>query len=169
MITPPANGEAEILCGGAEAANASSCAYAAGNAFFRYTPDADFSGNDTFVFGLESSTDPEGTRNTNVVTITVRPVNDVPVLQDARVEATMNRDKNIYSFADADSTPVSVAVSDADDVNFTMHLTREGGPADGKGRFFSRLDAFGRPTDEMDASALALQGVAVVGGTFRRA
>ena len=102
-----------------------------------------------------------------MVTITVRPVNDVPVLQDARVEATMNRDKNIYSFADADVTPVAVAVSDADDVNFTMHLTREGGPADGKGRFFSRLDAFGRPTDEMDASALALQGVAVVGGTFQ--
>ena len=54
VITPPANGEVEILCG-REAANASSCAYAAGNAFSG-TPDADFSGNDTFVF--ESSTDP---------------------------------------------------------------------------------------------------------------
>ena len=47
------------------------------------------------------------------------------------------------------------------------HAFDKGGPADGKGRFFSRLDAFGRPTDEMDASALALQGVAVVGGTFQ--
>ena len=166
VITAPAYGEVQIACGGAEATNVTSCAYAAGNAFFTYSPDANFFGNDSFVFGVHDTNAAAGTLSSSVVTIDVRPVNDVPDLQDQVLDATMNRDKNIYSFADADVTPLSVVVADADDVNFTMHLARVNGP-ELSGRFFARLDAFGRPTDEMEASVLSLNGVAVVGGTFQ--
>jgi hypothetical protein len=35
------------------------------------------------------------------------------------------------------------------------------------GRFFMRLDAFGRPTDEVNMNDASQQGVAVTGGTFQ--
>jgi hypothetical protein len=62
-----------------------------------------------------------------------------------RYGAVMNRGKNIYSFADADIQPLAVLVTDIDNINFTMHLHRIGGPGRPvtPGRFFKRLDAFG--------------------------
>ena len=35
------------------------------------------------------------------------------------------------------------------------------------GRFFMRLDAFGRPTDEMNMNDASQRGVPVTGGTFQ--
>lgn len=164
-VTSPAHGELEILCAGQEVTNTTTCTYEAGNAYFRYTPDANYYGEDSFVFGIESSSTSDVT--TEAVNITVRPVNDVPTLQDQEVEAVMNRGKNIYSFSDADLHPLSVIVTDTDDVNFTMHMHRIGGPVGSHGRFFRRLDAFGRPTDEIDVGTLSQDGVFVQGGTFQ--
>ena len=54
---------------------------AAGNALFTYTPNPNWFGDDTFTFGIASSTFP-GQVFSNPVSIEVRPVNDVPVLQN---------------------------------------------------------------------------------------
>ena len=47
-----------------------------GNGTFRYTPDADFFGTDTFTYTL---TDGDGATDTATVTVTVNAVNDAPV------------------------------------------------------------------------------------------
>ena len=165
-LTQPSHGDLEILCGGGESANASSCAYEAGFGHFRYSPEANFHGVDAFVFGVESSDYPGQVFNATV-NVTVRPVNDVPVVQDLTVEAIMNRDKNVYSFADADVTTITIPISDSDDQNFTAYLHKIGGPTDLHGRFFTRLDGFGRPTDEVPRATLAQTGVFVTGGQFQ--
>jgi len=167
VVTPPVSGTVTILCGGRETVNAS-CTYGPGNAMFRYTPKANFFGDDPFTFGIVSSSFANQTL-TNVVDIEVRPVNDVPSLQNMAIDAVMNRGKKIYSFADADIKPLSVIVSDVDDANFTMHLHRIGGPKfpTVAGRFFKKLDAFGRPTDEINMNDASQLGVEVFGGTFQ--
>ncbi|XDA97064.1 Ig-like domain-containing protein [Sulfitobacter sp. LCG007] len=48
---------------------------------FEYTPDADFSGTDVFTYEV---TNDRGDVETGTVTIVVAPVNDAPVLEDAR-------------------------------------------------------------------------------------
>uniref|UniRef100_UPI002FDF5167 Ig-like domain-containing protein n=2 Tax=Zoogloea TaxID=349 RepID=UPI002FDF5167 len=49
----------------------------AGDGSFRYTPDPDFHGTDSFTYAL---TDADGERVTAVATIVVTPVNDAPVM-----------------------------------------------------------------------------------------
>ncbi|MCK6386645.1 MAG: Ig-like domain-containing protein, partial [Zoogloea sp.] len=49
----------------------------AGDGSFRYTPDPDFHGTDSFTYAL---TDADGDRVTAIATIVVAPVNDAPVL-----------------------------------------------------------------------------------------
>ena len=49
----------------------------AGDGGFRYTPDSDFHGTDSFTYAL---TDADGERVTAVATIVVAPVNDAPVM-----------------------------------------------------------------------------------------
>jgi hypothetical protein len=56
------------------------------NGLFRYTPSANFFGNDTFEFGVMSTEYPDQTF-TNVVDVEVRAVNDVPILQNMAVDA----------------------------------------------------------------------------------
>ena len=160
----PAHGELEILCAGQEVTNTTTCTYEAGNAYFRY-PGRQLLRRGLVRVGIQIFSTSDVT--TEAVNITVRPVNDVPTLQDQEVEAVMNRGKNIYSFSDADLHPLSVIVTDTDGVNFTMHMHRIGGPVGSHGRFSGDRTHFGRPTDEIDVGTLSQDGVFVQGGTFR--
>jgi VCBS repeat-containing protein len=54
-----------------------------------YIPDADFAGTDSFTY---AATDGTQTSNTATVTITVNPVNDVPVVEDISVSTDLNTD-----------------------------------------------------------------------------
>src|SRR6185295_14130566 len=56
---------------------------------FTYTPDANYYGGDSFTYKLN-----DGDKDSNVVTvsITVTPVNDAPVAQDAHLDAIEDHD-----------------------------------------------------------------------------
>ncbi|NNK92385.1 MAG: tandem-95 repeat protein, partial [Acidimicrobiia bacterium] len=98
IITDPVNGEVEID---------------AETGTILYTPEPDFAGVDAFSYQL---VDPEGLTDDAVVTITVEPVNDVPVVEDASVSMAEDGSVTIDAVALASDVddgidPSSVSIS----------------------------------------------------------
>lgn len=83
-----------------------------GDGTFDYTPDAEFSGSDSFTYTL---TDPNGASDTATVSITVDAVNDAPV---NTVPADQTSDKN----TDLDIPGLSVADIDVGSGDITVTL-----------------------------------------------
>ena len=84
ITTPPTSGTAEVL----------------GDGTIRYTPNADFAGEDTFVY---EACDPSNACDAALVTVTVTPVNDAPVAADDAFQVT-----------ESQSTTLAVLDNDSD-------------------------------------------------------
>jgi len=87
------------------------------NGQVKYTPDADFNGNDSFTYTI---TDGNGETSTGTVNVTVNPVNDAPLAEDDTV--TTDED-----------TPITIDVlSNDDDVDGdALTITSVSNPASG--------------------------------------
>lgn len=64
---------------------------------FTYTPDPNFSGQDSFVYEV---TDGNGGRDTQILSITVNPVNDAPIFADRTVAGDEDSEVDTALFAD---------------------------------------------------------------------
>jgi uncharacterized protein (TIGR03382 family) len=119
-----------------------------------YTPDAQFSGVDTFTF---SATDPGGlTSNTATVTVTVLPVNDPPSTNDV---AFTTPEDTPYDFVVTGSDP------DGDPLTFTPGTPANGtvmSTGNGTFRYTPNPNYFGTDTFDVTVSDGAATAVATV-------
>ncbi|MBA3957346.1 MAG: tandem-95 repeat protein, partial [Parachlamydiaceae bacterium] len=95
------------------------------NGSFTYTPSAHFNGTDTFTY---RATDGSASSNIATVTITIAPVNDVPVATNdiaADNEDTVITGNVLNNDTDADGTPLT-AVLNSGPVNGTLVLNPDG-------------------------------------------
>lgn len=90
---------------------------------FAYTPAGDFNGDDQFTFEVSNT---EGAKSTGTVSITVNPVDDVPVAQNASFAVQTNIELSgqlVASDADGESLSYSIA----DNVsNGSLNLNSDG-------------------------------------------
>ncbi len=84
---------------------------------FTYTPNANFNGEDSFIYEV---TDGNGGRDTQVLSITVNPVNDAPIFEDATIRGIEDIVVDTALFADD---------IDRDDV--TLTIAPNGTPSNG--------------------------------------
>jgi len=80
-----------------------------------YTPNQDFNGTDTFTF--EATDDSGRFMNVGTATITVNPVNDLPVLDDATISASVDEEASVditITATDVDGDQLSYQFSTSD-------------------------------------------------------
>ena len=76
-----------------------------------YVPNSDFSGADSFIFQVD---DGNGGTDSGTISVTVNPVNDVPVAQDQDVEVTLNTPLAISLVAtDIEDDPLTFSIVSA--------------------------------------------------------
>ena len=80
-----------------------------------YTPNQDFNGTDTFTF--EATDDTGRFMNVGTATITVNPVNDLPILDDATISASVDEEASVditITATDVDGDQLSYQFSTSD-------------------------------------------------------
>lgn len=94
-----------------------------GNGTFSYTPNADFTGNDSFTYTV---IDQDGLSATGTVSLTVTPVNDAPVINDMDVITRANIPVTITLHGhDIDADPLTFSI-----VTAPLHGVLSGTPPD---------------------------------------
>ena len=88
-----------------------------------YTPDTNYSGTDDFRFTVENAGNSNGASPEAIISITINPINDAPVLSVIGSQ-TFNEDEDLsipLSYSDSDGDELSVSVVSSDE-NITASL-----------------------------------------------